>query len=95
MKKKSILSQFTNIYNNLEEYLLIISLVCNVLLVFLQVIMRTVFKNSLTWSEELARYMFVWLALLHIYLADMAGSQYCTEIQRAYPCYADLFLYEK
>lgn len=34
MKKKSILSQFTNIYNNLEEYLLIISLVCNVLLVF-------------------------------------------------------------
>ena len=35
MKKKSILSQFTNIYNNLEEYLLIISLVCNVLLVFL------------------------------------------------------------
>ena len=69
MKKKSILSQFTNIYNNLEEYLLIISLVCNVLLVFLQVIMRTVFKNSLTWSEELARYMFVWLALL--------GSAWC------------------
>ena len=60
MKKKSILSQFTNIYNNLEEYLLIISLVCNVLLVFLQVIMRTVFKNSLTWSEELSRYIFIW-----------------------------------
>ena len=53
MEKKSILSRIGNIYNNLEEYLLVVSLVINVLLVFLQVIMRTVFKNSLTWSEEL------------------------------------------
>ena len=57
MEKKSILSRIGNIYNNLEEYLLVVSLVINVLLVFLQVIMRTVFKNSLTWSEELSRYI--------------------------------------
>lgn len=60
MKKKSIFSSIGNVYNNLEEYLLIISLVLNVLLVFMQVIMRTVFKNSLTWSEELSRYIFIW-----------------------------------
>ena len=60
MEKKSILSRIGNIYNNLEEYLLVVSLVINVLLVFLQVIMRTVFKNSLTWSEELSRYIFIW-----------------------------------
>ena len=41
MEKKSILSRIGNIYNNLEEYLLVVSLVINVLLVFLQVIMRT------------------------------------------------------
>lgn len=60
MEKKGIISRMGAVYNNLEEYLLVISLVFNVLLVFLQVIMRTVFKNSLTWSEELSRYIFIW-----------------------------------
>ena len=60
MKNKSILSRLGSLYNNLEEYLLIASLVLNVLLVFTQVIMRTVFRNSLTWSEELSRYIFIW-----------------------------------
>ncbi|QVL37730.1 TRAP transporter small permease [Aminirod propionatiphilus] len=32
----------------------------NVLLVFFQVVMRYVFHNSLSWSEELARYIFLW-----------------------------------
>ena len=32
MEKKSILSRIGNIYNNLEEYLLVVSLVINVLL---------------------------------------------------------------
>lgn len=32
----------------------------SVALVFLQVIMRYVFSSSLSWSEELARYLFLW-----------------------------------
>lgn len=60
MEKKSLPSRIGSIYNNLEEYLLVVSLVVNVLLVFMQVVMRTVFKNSLTWSEELSRYIFIW-----------------------------------
>lgn len=60
MKEKRVLAKIVNVYDNLEEYLLIASLVGNVLLVFLQVIMRTVFKHSLTWSEELSRYIFIW-----------------------------------
>lgn len=60
MEKKSILSGIGRFYNSMEESLLVASLILNVLLVFLQVIMRTVFKNSLTWSEELSRYIFIW-----------------------------------
>lgn len=49
-----------NVYNKIEEYLLVSSLVFTVLLVFYQVIMRYVFNNSSFWSEELARYIFMW-----------------------------------
>lgn len=60
MNNKNRFSRIGGFYNNLEEYLLIVSLIANVLLVFMQVIMRTVFKNSITWSEELSRYIFIW-----------------------------------
>lgn len=60
MENRSLLKRLGNIYNNIEEYLLVISLVINVLLVSLQIIMRTGFRNSLTWSEELSRYIFIW-----------------------------------
>ena len=60
MKETGFLGKIVYGYNHLEEYLLIGSLVFSVLLVFFQVVMRTVFKNSLSWSEELARYLFIW-----------------------------------
>jgi TRAP-type C4-dicarboxylate transport system permease small subunit len=47
-------------YDKLEEYVLVGSLGVTVALVFLQVIMRYVFNNSLYWSEELTRYIFIW-----------------------------------
>lgn len=36
------------------------------LVIFVQVVMRYIFQNSLTWSEELARYCFIWLIYLGI-----------------------------
>lgn len=44
-----------------EEVLSVILLAVMVAIVFLQVIMRYVFKASLYWSEEMARYLFLWL----------------------------------
>jgi TRAP-type C4-dicarboxylate transport system permease small subunit len=45
----------------LEEVFLIAILAAMVVLIFTQIVMRYVFSNSLTWSEELARYMFLWI----------------------------------
>lgn len=48
------------IWDHLEEYILVSSLMFNVILIFIQIIMRYIFQNSLSWSEELARYIFLW-----------------------------------
>ena len=50
----------------LEETILIILLVIMTGVMGIQIISRYVFQNSLTWSEELVRYMFVWSAFLGI-----------------------------
>lgn len=36
------------------------------IIIFIQVVCCYVFQNSLTWSEEMARYMFVWLVYFSV-----------------------------
>lgn len=48
------------VWNHLEEIFLIPSIIFSVVLILIQVVMRYVFGSSLAWSEELARYLFVW-----------------------------------
>lgn len=47
-----------------EENFLLLLLLVSVILIFMQVVMRYVFQNSLSWSEELGRYLFIWLTWL-------------------------------
>ena len=54
------------INKNLEAVPLIAITVVMTLLIFVQVIMRYVLQSSLSWSEELARYLFVWMAYFAI-----------------------------
>ena len=57
------------VWEHLEEFFIIPLMFAMSIIIFIQVIMRYVFQNSLTWSEELARYMFVWL----VYFAVLRG----------------------
>lgn len=57
---KKFLRRLGGVYNKLEEYTLVWSLIFTVCLIFYQIIMRYVFNNSSYWSEELARYIFMW-----------------------------------
>lgn len=51
---------------NLESTICMILMVAFCAILFLQVVMRKVFNNSLSWSEELARYIFIWMVFIGI-----------------------------
>lgn len=47
--------------DHLEEYLLVVLMTLEVIIVFWQVLARFLLKVPSAWSEEIARYMFIWL----------------------------------
>ena len=51
---------------NLEKYCCVVLMSVMTRIIFIQVVARYVFQNSLSWSEELARYIFIWLVYLGI-----------------------------
>ncbi|MDY6038609.1 MAG: TRAP transporter small permease [Eubacterium sp.] len=66
MKKKS----FFDILNHIENICLVALFAVMVATIFLQIIMRFVFNNSLVWSEELGKFIFVWISWLGISIGE-------------------------
>ena len=56
---------------NLEEFLLVLFLAAMAVIMGIQVLARYVLGMSLSWSEEVARYLFVWSGFLSV--------SYCTK----------------
>lgn len=52
-----------NILNKIEEWFLIIAMAVMSTVVFLQVLFR-IFSGSLPWSEELSRYLTIWISAI-------------------------------
>lgn len=59
MEKKNKIVDFLD---KTEEFILVMMFALMVLVIFGQVIMRYVFNNSLSWSEELGKFLFVWIS---------------------------------
>ncbi len=74
------MKKFVAIYDAVEARVLIASLVVTVSLIFGQIVMRTVFNSSLSWSEELARYLFIWQTWLGISIGVRDGKHIRVEI---------------
>lgn len=51
---------------NLERWVMFVLLAGMTLVLGIQIFCRFVLNNSLTWSEELARFMFIWSTFLSI-----------------------------
>lgn len=60
------MKKFLKILNKTEDVVLVVMFMAMVGSIFFQVIMRFVFNNSSSWSEELGKFLFVWLSWLGI-----------------------------
>lgn len=60
--------------NRAVEYVVSIMLLVMVIVVFLQVIFRFVLHSSLPWSEELSRYILVWISFLGASIGVRRGA---------------------
>ena len=80
MKEKNFLQKLIWGYDQLEEKLLCASLVATTLIIFLQIIMRSFLNSSITWSEELTRYVFIWQIWLGISIAERENDHIYLEI---------------
>ncbi len=73
------MKRFWHFVDNIESYLCRTLLAIFVCLLFLQVIVRTLFNFSFSWLEELTVYMFVWFVFFGAsYAAKMAAHNRVT-----------------
>ena len=64
----------------MEEVILVLGVGVMILLIFFQVVMRYCFNNSLAWSEEVARYVFIWQVWLAVPYAVIRGRHIRLEL---------------
>jgi len=74
------MKKFGEIFDTFERNALIIALTIMVVVIFTNVIMRYVFNNSLSWSEELARYLFIWFSWMGVSAGLKDGAHLRVEI---------------
>lgn len=63
------MKKIRDIIDHFEEALSVLTLAVMLVILTYQVILRFVFNNSNAWSEELARYLFIWFVYLTASLA--------------------------
>lgn len=68
------MERFWGIMNNIESYICRTLLAIFVCLLFLQVVVRTLFDFSFSWVEELSIYMFVWFVFFGASYAAKMGA---------------------
>ena len=63
-----------DILNHIEEAILVFLFAVMVIIIFIQVIMRKA-NHSLYWSEELGKFLFVWISWLGISIGQRKGER--------------------
>jgi TRAP-type C4-dicarboxylate transport system permease small subunit len=76
----TVLKKINKFTNRLSEFVVSISFGSMVILIFSQVIFRYILKQSLSWSEELATFIFTWLTFIGASVATKERSHINVEM---------------
>ena len=80
MLNENPLRRTFSVLNKIIEVTSVVILVLVSLVVFYSVLLRYVFKSPLAWSEEVARYMFIWMVFLGFSVAEKSGDHFRIEV---------------
>ena len=61
-------------YHRIQKILIVLIFMLAVIVTFFQVLNRTIFKLPISWVEELARYLLIWLTFMSAVVALRTGS---------------------
>ncbi len=71
--RRSAINKLIENYENVLDWLTSGILAALLLIVLAQIVSRYIFNNSLSWTEEAARYLMIWGVLLGVSLAYLNG----------------------
>ncbi len=80
MPNGNVLTKGYRILNKTVEVISVVLLVAVSIVVFYSVLLRYVFKSPLAWSEEVARYLFIWMVFLGISVAERSNDHFKIEV---------------
>ena len=72
------------VLSRLEEYFCVFGLLLLTGVLFANVVLRYVFASGLTWSEELIRFLMIWISFIGISMATRRGEQLAVDIALVY-----------
>ncbi len=63
-----------DVLEKIIEYIMVVLVFAFTALIFVQVVSRYVFNNTVTWSEQAGRYLFIWLVFLGLPILYRRGE---------------------
>jgi TRAP-type C4-dicarboxylate transport system permease small subunit len=67
---------FLKLLDRLNEAAAILMLVTTIVVIFLAILSRYVFRNPIPWTEEVGRFTFIWLVFLGISIAERKHTHF-------------------
>ena len=67
---------FFKVLDRLNDAASVIMLITTIVVIFLAVLSRYVFRNPIPWTEEVGRFAFIWLVFLGISIAERMQSHF-------------------
>ena len=81
-----LMNRFTEVADNVCKFLIVLFLMVMTVLLFVQVVARYGFSYGITWSEELSRYLMIWMIYLGVAVVFREkGHISVTAIEETFP----------